>query len=572
MSKSQEPQQADSHPQPAMREGGHLLVECLKAQGVDRVFLVPGESYLSVLDGLHGSGIEIVPARHEGGAAMMAEADGKLTGRPGVCLVTRGPGASNAACGVHVAKQDSTPMILLVGQIGRKMTGREAFQEVDYRQTFGDLAKWATQIEHVERIPEVLSHAWHVAMSGRPGPVVVALPEDMLTEPTRVQPGPLVQVASPAPEPEAVIETAQMLREAKAPIMILGGSRWTRADRELAERVAEAWDLPVAVSFRRQMLFSPAHPCFAGDIGLGANPALIERIAKADLVLLVGARFSENPSQSFTLLDIPSPRQKLVHVHPGPEEIGRIYTPSLGINAAPGSFLRALSLEEAPSQQAVRGAAAHSAYRAWSHLPSPRPEGEGACVDLHGVLADLQELAPHAVMTNGAGNYAIWLHRYWQFERWGAQVAPTSGSMGYGLPAAIAAKQRLPEREVICWAGDGCFQMSCQELGTAAQLGLALIVLVIDNGQYGTIRMHQAGRYPGRQSGTNLLNPDFAALARSYGAFAETVTRTSDFRGAFERAQAGAGLALLHLRTDPAILAPTKTLAQLEENAQSSGS
>ncbi len=537
--------------------GGHLIVQCLKAQGVERVFCVPGESYLDVLDGLYDSGIQVVVARHEGGAAMMAEADGKITGRPGIALVTRGPGATNAASGVHVAWQDSTPMILFVGQIGRSMRGREAFQEVDYRAVFGGLAKWVEEIDRVERIPEVVSHAWHVALSGRPGPVVLALPEDMLRDLCAEEAGPEVTVAQPSPGPEDMARLGYMLRAAKRPFMILGGSRWDQAAATAARRFAETWALPVGVSFRRQQLFDGTHPNYAGDVGLGINPALKARVAEADFLLLVGARFSENPSQGFTLLEIPKPRQTLVHVHPGPEELGRIYHPDLAINATPGRFLAA-ALALTPELPWGRSLAseAHEAYRAWTDSP---PEGVGALTLSHVLEVLRDELAENAILTNGAGNYAIWLHRFYRYG-WGTQLAPTSGSMGYGLPAAVAAACRYPERQVVCLAGDGCFQMTANEFAVAAQLGLKLCVLVCDNGMYGTIRMHQERNYPGRVSATQLVSPDFAAWARSYGAMGLTVEENGAFQPALAEALAAKGPAIVHLRLDPRDLAPGRRL------------
>ncbi len=549
-----------------MPTGGELIVGCLKAQGVDRVFCVPGESYLEVLDALHDSGVDVVACRQEGGAAMAAEADGKLTGRPGVCLVTRGPGATNAAAGVHVAMQDATPMVLLVGQIGRRMRGRDAFQEVDYRQTFGDLAKWVEQIDHADRIPEVMSHAFHVAMAGRPGPVVLALPEDMLRDVADAAPGPRVEVAEPAPAPEDVARFAQMLREAERPVMILGGSRWRAEDVALAQDFAARHDLPTAISFRRQQLFDHLHPAFAGDVGLGVNPALKTRVAQADLVILLGARLSENPSQGFTLLDIPRPRQRLVHIHPGAEEIGRIYAPDLGVNATPGRFLQAVAALEGRAAGG-RAAAAHEDYLAWSAL---RPRTGGSGVDIGGVVAALAARLPEdAVIANGAGNYAVWVHRFHRFRRFGTQLAPTSGSMGYGLPAAIAASLRSPDRPVIAFAGDGCFQMTMQELGTAAQSRAPLLLLICDNGMWGTIRMHQERHHPGRVVATDLRNPDFAALARAYGLFGASVDADAAVGPALDEALEWIAEhrlpAVLRLATDRAAITPSQRLAALAE-------
>ena len=542
-----------------VRTGGRLLVDCLEAQGVERAFCVPGESYLEVLDALHDSTIRTINARQEGGAAMMADAEGKMTGRPGVAMVTRGPGATNAAAGVHIAKQDSTPMLLLVGQIGRDMKGRDAFQEVDYRQTFRDLAKWVEEIDDAERIPEIVSHAFHVAMSGRPGPVVLALPEDMLTSETTARPGSRVEVADPAPTPEAMAKFAALLGAAQKPFLVLGGTRWTDKAIGDVHRFAERHDLPVGVSFRRQGLFDHTHANYAGDVALGINPRLKTRVAESDLLILHGTRFSEIPSQSFTLLGIPEPTQTLVHIHPGPEELGRTYRPDLAINATPGAFLAAAA-ELASAGRAGLAAVAHADYRAWSDEAPASPGG----VDMGGVMMHLRDLLDdEAIMTNGAGNYATWLHRFWRFRKPDSQLAPTSGSMGYGLPAAVAAKIRHPERDVVCFAGDGCFQMTSQEFGTAAQYGANVIVVLVDNGIYGTIRMHQEREHPGRVSATDIVNPDFAAIARAYGGHGETVERTDDFPDAFARARASGKPAILHLKTDPEAISPTMTISRL---------
>lgn len=541
-----------------MKTGGQLLIECLEAQGVDRVFCVPGESYLAALDAMHDAKIEVINARQEGGAAMMAEADGKLTGRPGVCFVTRGPGATNAAAGVHVAKQDSTPMVLFVGQIGRRMKGREAFQEVDYRQTFRDLAKWVEEIDHADRIPEIVSHAWHVAMSGRPGPVVLALPEDMLRDEVEAAPAPFVRVAEPAPSPRDMAALAEMLQGAERPVLALGGSRWDEASVAAVHAFAEKHDLPVTVTFRRQGLFDHEHPNYAGDLGLGPNPALKALVAESDLLILLGARMSENPSQGFELLDIPAPQMKLVHIHPGAEELGRIYAPTLAINAAPGAFLEAAEGMPARASDG-RVKAAHDAYLGWTGQPPATP-GDA---EMGPIMSHLRATAPDAIACNGAGNYAVWVHRFWRFRRYGQQLAPTSGSMGYGLPAAVAAKLRRPEQEVICFAGDGCFQMTGQEFGALAQYDLPVIVILVDNAIYGTIRMHQERDYPVRVVGTDLKNPDFAALARAYGGHGETVEKTEEFTGALERARASGKPAIIHVKTSPEALSPTLTISGL---------
>ncbi len=545
-----------------MKTGGQLIVEALEAQGVRRVFGVPGESYLAVLDALHDSPIEMVVCRHEGGAAMAAEAQAKLTGRPGVCLVTRGPGATNAASGIHVAQQDETPLIVLIGQIERGMRGRDAFQEVDYGRLFGGMAKWVAEIDSADRVPEMISRAFHTAMAGRPGPVVLALPEDTLTEVADVLAAPRAEPVDSAPTPAQVAAFAALLAKAERPLLVVGGSRWTEESVAALRGFAERLALPVAVTFRRQMLFDHNHPLYAGDIGLGINPKLSALVADSDLLILLGDRFSEVPSQSYTLLGVPDPGKAVVHVHPGAEEIGRVYRPTLGVVATPGGFLDAVAdVAVTPNPAwAARAEAAHAAFEAWSTPPENIP-GD---VQMGAVMRWLdQTLADDAIFTNGAGNYATWIHRFHRFRRFGTQAAPVCGSMGYGLPAALAAKLEFPERDVICFAGDGCFQMTGLEFGTAAQEGAAIIVLVIDNGMYGTIRMHQEREYPGRVSGTALRNPDFAALARSYGGHGETVTRTEEFAPAFERARASGLPAILHVIIDPEALTPTRTLSEI---------
>ncbi|MEX2518003.1 MAG: thiamine pyrophosphate-binding protein [Paracoccaceae bacterium] len=546
-----------------MKTGGQILIECLEAQGVERVFCVPGESYLAALDAFHDGSVQVINARQEGGAAMMADADGKMTGRPGVAFVTRGPGATNAAAGVHVARQDSTPMVLFVGQIGRRMKGREAFQEVDYRQTFRDLAKWVEEIDHADRIPEIVSHAWHVAMSGRPGPVVLALPEDMLTEMADAAPGPYVTVANPAPSVSESAAFMKMLAEARRPVLALGGSRWDEASVAAAHRFAEKHDLPVTVTFRRQGLFDHEHPNFAGDLGIGPNPKLRRIVEESDMLILLGARLSEMPSQGFELLSIPTPQMPVVHIHPGAEELGRIYTPELAINATPGAFLEAV--ESAPARAGGgAGAAAHAAYLDWTGQPPATP-GDA---EMGPIMSHLRAVAPDAVVTNGAGNYAGWIHRFWRFRRFGQQIAPTSGSMGYGLPASVAVKLRNPASEVICFAGDGCFQMTSQEFGTLAQYDLPVIVLIVDNSIYGTIRMHQERDYPARVSGTDLKNPDFAAIARAYGGHGETVEKTEEFPEALTRARESGLPAIIHIKTSPEALSPTLTIEGLRARAR----
>ncbi len=541
-----------------MRHGGQILVDALKANGVERVFSVPGESFLAVLDGLYASGIQNVICRHEGGAAMMAEAQGKLTGRPGVAFVTRGPGATNASAGVHVARQDSTPMILFVGQIARADRDRDAFQEVDYRAMFGPLAKWVAQIDQIERIPEYLSRAFHLAVSGRPGPVVLALPEDMLSARAEVADIPPPARPLNVVAPESVAAIAQALAKAQRPLVVPGGTLWSQAAAGDLARFAENWGLPVAVPFRRQGHMDNAHPNYVGDLGVGMNPALGQALAQADCVLSLGARLGDTLTRGFDLMDPTRPHARVIHVHPSPDELGHLWRPDPGLVADPRAVVAALATLPAPRRWDDWTAGLRAGYAAWQQ-PQPTP----GALRLEEVVHWLSDnLPPEAILTNGAGNYAAFLHRYFRYRRWGGQLAPTSGSMGYGLPAAIAAKLQHPERLVVCMAGDGCLQMTVNELSTAAQHGSAVIVLVANNGRYGTIRMHQERSYPGRVSGTDLANPDFAALGRAYGGFGEIVTRQQDFAPAFARARASGTLAVLELRLDPEALSTGATLSQ----------
>ena len=552
----------------APRTGGQILVGQLVSHGVKHVFCVPGESFLAVLDALVDVNIEVTVCRQEGGAAMMADAQGKLTGQPGICMVTRGPGASNALAGIHIAKQDSTPLIVFVGQIERGMREREAFQEMDYRAIFGQAAKWATEIDDAARIPEILSRAFHVATSGRPGPVVIALPEDMLVEMATVPDAPHYEAIDSAPAAGQMADLAKRIAAAKAPVAILGGTRWDAKSVKEFTAFAEKFKLPVAVSFRRQMLFPANHPCFIGDVGIGLNPALLKRIENADLVLLVGGRMSEMPSQAYTLFDIPVPKQTLVHVHPDSGELGRVYRASLAINASPAAFAAELATLPAPAATpwAADTATMHQSYLAWS---DPAPIKTPGAVQMGGVMEYLESHLPaDAIMTNGAGNFATWLHRFHRFTQYGTQLAPTSGSMGYGLPAAVGAKRLSPEKMVVCFAGDGCFMMHGQEFATAVQYNLPIIVLIIDNGMYGTIRMHQEKHYPGRISATQLQNPDFAAYARAFGGHGERVESTDQFAAAFERAVASGKPAIIHCLIDPEAITPTTTISKLRAAAQ----
>jgi acetolactate synthase-1/2/3 large subunit len=547
------------------RTGGQMLVDQLKVQGVEHVFCVPGESYLAVLDALHDSSLSVTVCRQEAGAAMMAIAAARLTGRPGICFVTRGPGATNAAHGVHIAEHDSTPIILFIGQVERAMLGRGAFQEMDYRAFFGSTAKWVTEIEDAARIPEIVQRAFHVAMQGRPGPVVIALPEDVLTDMAAAVDAPRVEPAPIWPGPTQMAELQKMLWASTRPIFILGGGGWSARAVAALQRFAERFDLPVATSFRRATLFDGGHQNYAGEIGIGPNPKLKARIEAADLIVLLGGRMSEMSSQAYTLFDIPVPRQKLVHVHADAEEIGRIYHPSLGIVATPPAFCAALEGLQPPNAIAwsAETRQARADYLAWTDRApaSPGP------VQLGEIMVWLRERAPDAIIANGAGNYTIWAGRFWRYRRFDSQLAPTSGSMGFGVPAAVAAKRLLPERMVIAFAGDGCFLMNGQEFATAVQYELALIVVVVDNAMYGTIRMHQEREYPGRVSATDLKNPDFAAYARAFGGHGETVERTEDFAPAFERAMASGKPAILHVKIDPEAITPMTTLAAIRAKA-----
>ena len=551
----------------ASRTGAQILVDQLVIHGASDVFCVPGESYLAVLDALHDAALAVTVCRQEGGACFMAEAAGKLTGRPGLCFVTRGPGATNASPGVHVARQDSTPMILFVGQVGRAMREREAFQEVDYRAAFGPLAKWATEIDDPARIPEVVSRAYHLATSGRPGPVVIALPEDMLRERATVADAPPFRPVETYPGLTQMAELQKRLWGAERPMVLVGGSRWSAGAVARVVRFAERFELPVAVSLRRQMLFPADHPNFAGDLGIGPNPRLVERFREADLVLAIGARIGEMPSQGYTLFDIPGDGARLVHVHPGAEELGRVYAPALAINASAEAFTAALEGLQPPAtlRWSGRASRAREDFLAWTGQPAHIP----GALQMGEVMLWLRERLPaDAVMTNGAGNFATWLHRYHRFTRYGTQLAPTSGSMGYGLPAAVAAKRLQPERTVVCFAGDGDFLMNGQEFATAVQYELPVVVVLLDNGMYGTIRMHQEREYPGRVSATDLKNPDFAAYARAFGGHGETVRETAEFAPAFERSVASGMPAILHCFIDPEAITPATTLSAIRETAE----
>lgn len=562
-------------PHRSNRPAGHLLVEALVAQGVHTAFGVPGESFLAVLDGFHEhrEHIRFIACRQEGGAAFMAEAQGKLTGRPGVCFVTRGPGATNASIGLHTAFQDSTPMILFIGQVASDQRDREAFQEVDYRQMLGPgtlgFAKWVGEVHDPHRLPEYVARAFHTALQGRPGPVVLVLPEDMLTQPTTATVLPLVQPALAAPAPQDMQRLRELLAAAERPLVIAGGPGWTAQACKDLQRFAEAWQLPVGCAFRFQDTFDNRHPLYAGDVGIGINPKLAQRVREADLLLAVGPRLGEMTTSGYTLLEVPRPKQRLVHIHPGAEELGRVYSADLMVNAAMATAAPALAAL-APPQGTPR-------WRDWTTQAAadyaanlqPVPVQP---LDMAEVVKVMDRLAPDAVYTNGAGNYSGWLHRFRRYpglqHHGRTQLAPTSGAMGYGVPAAVAASLLYPERVAINIAGDGDFLMTGQELATATGYGARrLISVVVDNGTYGTIRMHQEREYPGRVSGSDLFNPDFTALARAYGWDAARVERTEQFEPAFMAALEAGRPTLLHLKLDADVSTSRASLSSIREAA-----
>lgn len=551
------------------RSGGKLLVESLVALGARRCFGVPGESYLAVLDALHDTDgvLDFVLCRNEGGAAFMASAWGKLTGEPGICMVTRGPGVTNAAIGIHTAMQDSCPMIAFVGQVGTDMKGREAFQEIDYRAVFGTVAKWVVEIDDAKRIPELLSRAWKTATTGRPGPVVVALPEDMLTSTTKAEPlSGAVKYAEPCPSENAMERLQEILRNAQRPVILFGGCNWTREGSLALQSFAEASDIPVISVFRYQDQFDNHSPCFCGEAGVGMIPSVQRLIRDSDVILAINNRFGEISTNGYTLLDVPLPKQRLIHVNVSDSELGKIYQPELGIMAGPNAFAAMLAEQPVSGNWADWRKQARTAYESAFDLPDlPSP------VDMGKVMAHLREVLPDdVILTNGAGNFTAWPNKFFAFGADARLLAPQSGAMGYGLPAAVAAKLAFPDRTVVCFAGDGDFQMNCQELATAAQAGAQPIILVLNNGIYGTIRAHQERMYPGRVSGTTMsINPDFIMLAEAYGFHAEKVQTTQEFPAAFERALGSKSGAVLELSISPEALTPTATLSQMREAALS---
>ncbi|HET7364317.1 MAG TPA: thiamine pyrophosphate-binding protein [Burkholderiales bacterium] len=548
------------------RHGGRILADALAAQGVKVAFGVPGESYLPVLDGLHDlrSEIKFIVCRQEGGASYMAEAYGKLTGEPGVLFVTRGPGATNGAIGVHTALQDSTPLVVFIGQVPNEFAEREAFQEIDYRRMYGQLAKWVGQIDRVERIPEYVSHAFHTACAGRPGPVVLALPEDTLFSQAAVADVAKHHTVRPAPSPAEMEEVRKLLDGAQRPFVLLGGGGWDRDACARLQRWIEANGLAVGTSFRCQDLFDNRSGHYAGDVGIGINPQLAERIKKADVLLVIGARLGEMTTSAYTLVEAPVPQQTLIHVHAGAEELGRVYRPALAINAGNAQFVEALERLsfDKPAWRADTQALRRN-YLEWTtprQMPGELQYGE--------VIKWLSDRLPEdTIIAGGAGNFAGWLHRHFRYKGFRTQLGSTNGSMGYGFPAGLAAKLAQPKRPVIALCGDGDFLMNGQELATAVQYGAVFVALIINNGLYGTIRMHQEREYPGRVYGTTLQNPDFVAYARAFGAHGESVARTADFAPAFERAWNAGKPALIELRIDPDAITPATTLSAIREKA-----
>jgi acetolactate synthase-1/2/3 large subunit len=556
------------------RSGGQILVDALQVHGVDTAFGVPGESYLDVLDALHDSNIRFVINRQEGGAAFMADAYGKLTGKPGICFVTRGPGATNASIGVHTAYQDSTPMILFIGQVGTDFMDREAFQEIDYRRMYGQMAKWVAQIDRADRIPEYIARAFQVATSGRPGPVVLALPEDMLIAKAEVADTRRYQPVQASPSSAQIATLRAMLKDAKKPLLLLGGGTWTDEACADVQKFAEANALPVACAFRFQDLLDNDHPHYAGDVGIGINPKLAARVKEADVLIAFGPRLGEMTTSGYSLLNSPVPQQRLVHIHPDPQELGSVYQAELMIAGGAPETAKMLAAMEPVDASAWRHTVeeARAELRAWQQQPPIFKDGS-APLDLWQLVQDLQAALPRdTIITNGAGNYATWAHRYWHYGAMRTQLAPTSGAMGYGVPAGVAAKIIDPARTVVTFAGDGEFMMTGQELATAVQYRAGLILIVFNNNMFGTIRMHQEREYPGRVSGTGLHNPDFAALAQAYGGHGEVVEKTADFAPALQRAAAFARKqnlpAVIELRYDGNLITPGATLETIRKNAE----
>lgn len=551
----------------ATRHGGKILIDQIEAQGARCAFTVPGESFLAALDGLYDTNrIQTVICRQEGGAAMMAEAWGKLTGEPGICFVTRGPGAANAMSGLHVAQQDSTPMIMFLGLPGEKHEDREAFQEIETKELFSSFVKWAAVIRSTERIPEYVSRAFHVARSGRPGPVVLGLPEDMLSAMAEARDAKPAVIPSPAVSDADIATLAGLLGKAKRPLIMVGGPGWSEAIRKQVEAFAAAHDLPLVTAFRYQDYVDNRHPNYVGHAGVGMDPTLAATIKDSDLLLVIGARLGEMTTSAYTLIDVPNPAQTLIHVHPSPDELGTVYRADLPIAATASAFAAALSKVKLSGKPAWGD---WRRSRRAEYEATMKPIATPGDVQLELVVQIASRLLPEdAIVTNGAGNYAAFVHRYFTYKGYRTQLAPTSGSMGYGLPAAIAAKLAHPQRPVVCFAGDGCFMMTSQEFATCVQYGLPVVTIIANNGMYGTIRMHQEKHYPSRVVGTQLVNPDFAAYARAFGGHGETVTRTDQFAGALERSLASGKPAIIELKIDAEALSPRQTLSQIRGGTQ----
>lgn len=548
-----------------MRTGGQMVVEALVANGIDRVFCVPGESYLAVLDALYdvSNKIHVTVCRQEGGAANMAEAYGKLTGKPGVVIVTRGPGATNASIGVHTGFQDSTPMIVLIGQVAAYQADREAFQEIDYRRMFGEMAKWVAEISETSRVPEYMSRAFQTAVAGRPGPVVLALPEDMLSAKADAPETRAVTIAKPGVSASDVEVFRDRLAKGKRPLVMVGGGGWSPEASEALTVFAEANDLPVACAFRRQDCFDNLHPLYAGHVGIGADPKLVERVKTADPLIVIGPRLGEMTTGDYELLSSPHPTQSLIHVHPSGEELNRVFAAELPIQADVTKFMQACAdmtvIEDRPWADDAK--AAHVDFMKFT-----TPSASDSAVSMGRVMEIIRDTLPDdAIITNGAGNYAGWVHRYYRFRKPGTQLAPTSGAMGYGLPAAVAAKLKHSNRVVVSFSGDGCFQMNCQEIGTAMQYGAKVLFIVVNNNMYGTIRVHQEKRFPGRISGTDIINPNFPALCEAYGGKGFLVTKTEQFEGVLNEALKGDHMALIEIRIDPDDIAPGLKLSAINE-------
>jgi len=547
-----------------MRTGGQMVVEALVANGIDRVFCVPGESYLAVLDALYdvSNKIHVTVCRQEGGAANMAEAYGKLTGKPGVVIVTRGPGATNASIGVHTGFQDSTPMIVLIGQVAAYQADREAFQEIDYRRMFGQMAKWVAEINETSRVPEYMSRAFQTAVAGRPGPVVLSLPEDMLSTKADAPETRPVTIAKPGVSESDVEAFRDRLAKGKRPLVLVGGGGWSPAASEALTVFAEANDLPVACAFRRQDSFDNLHPLYAGHVGIGADPKLVERVKTADPLVVIGPRLGEMTTADYELLSSPHPTQSLIHVHPSGEELNRVFAAELPIQADVTKFLQACA--EMPVIETRAWADdAKAAHADFMTFTTP-PESDSA-VSMGRVMEIVRDTLPDdAIITNGAGNYAGWVHRYYRFRKPGTQLAPTSGAMGYGLPAAVAAKLKDSNRVVVSFSGDGCFQMNCQEIGTAMQYGAKVLFIVVNNSMYGTIRVHQEKRFPGRISGTDIVNPNFPAICEAYGGKGFLVKTTEQFEGALTEALKGDHMALIEIQIDPDDISPGLKLSSIK--------